>query len=236
MSVPILYSFRRCPYAMRARIVLRQCNIQCELREVVLREKPESMLTASPKGTVPVLILKDGTVIDESLDIMKWALEQHPGFDETRLIKGWRAKTERLIESNDGEFKHHLDRYKYPNRYGDVDSLHHREQAESFLLELTEYLSESEWLMGETPSLCDAAIGPFVRQFAKCGAGLVRPVRIRSCTTLAESIFELGWLYISHEEIPAMGSWHRRGLFSLERKIPRQAPRQAGRKWGCALH
>ena len=95
-------------------------------------------------------------------------LEQHPGFDETHLIKGWREKTERLIESNDGEFKHHLDRYKYPNRYGDVDSLHHREQAESFL-ELTEYLSESEWLMGETPSLCDAAIGPFVRQFANAG-------------------------------------------------------------------
>jgi glutathione S-transferase len=108
---PVLYSFRRCPYAMRARLALTIAGIRCELREVRLRAKPAAMLAASPKGTVPVLVLADGTVLDESLDIMRWALNH-------RDPEAWLTRDDAaLIAMNDGAFKHDLDGYKYPQRH-----------------------------------------------------------------------------------------------------------------------
>ena len=162
MSAPILYSFRRCPYAMRARMALMASGQAVRLREVVLRDKPAEMLKASPKGTVPVLVLEDGTVIDESLDVMTWALEQNdPG--------GWlTADGEALIAEADGPFKEALDRYKYPNRYEDegVDKFEQRAKGREFLAKLDEILKDQTYLLGDAISKADIAIFPFVRQFA----------------------------------------------------------------------
>jgi glutathione S-transferase len=156
---PVLYSFRRCPYAMRARLALTVAGIRCELREIQLRAKPPSMLVASPKGTVPVLVLPDGTVLDESLDIMRWALRQ-------RDPEGWlRNDDAALIAMNDGTFKQDLDRYKYPQRY-DSDPIAHRDRALAFLYTIDARLAGRGQLCGPTRGFADAAIMPFVRQFA----------------------------------------------------------------------
>ena len=110
-ALPVLYSFRRCPYAMRARMAVAVSGAEVELREVVLRDKPPEMLEASPKGTVPVLLLPDGNVLEESLDIMRWALGRNDP-------ENWLAHVDAdLIAANDGPFKQALDRYKYPHRY-----------------------------------------------------------------------------------------------------------------------
>ena len=156
----ILYSFRRCPYAMRARMALIISGQQVELREVVLRDKPDAMLALSPKGTVPVLALPGGAVIDESLDIMHWALRE---YDPERWLDGDDAA---LIATNDGPFKHHLDRYKYAGRYGS-DPLEHRAGAMELLGALEGRLGNVGFLCGPGRTLADIALFPFVRQFAR---------------------------------------------------------------------
>lgn len=159
IAEPVLYSFRRCPYAMRARLALLASGTTCELREVKLSAKPDAMLAASPKGTVPVLVLPDGRVIDESIDIMRWALSQ-------RDPDAWFERDDpELIAANDGSFKHDLDRYKYPERH-DADALDHRARGLEFLRRLDERLGASSFLSGSQVGLTDAAIVPFVRQFA----------------------------------------------------------------------
>ncbi len=163
---PILYSFRRCPYAMRARLALTVAGITCRLREVVLREKPPEMLAASPKGTVPVLVLPDGNVIEESLAIMEWALGQSDPQAWLSPQQGNEADLRALIAACDGPFKQHLDRYKYPNRYGDIDPTEHRSQGHAFLTQLNDRLRAGQQLFGDRISLADIAIFPFVRQFA----------------------------------------------------------------------
>jgi glutathione S-transferase len=150
-ELPILYSFRRCPYAMRARMSIVRTNFQVELREVILRDRPEHMMEVSPKGTVPILLLEDATVIEESLEIMQHVLHWTLSEEEQH----W-------ISRNDDEFKFHLDRYKYPNRYEDVDEVEQRTAASSYLLDLDERLG-SEARLSE--ALSDALF-PFVRQFA----------------------------------------------------------------------
>ena len=158
--LPILYSFRRCPYAMRARLALAANDHQVELREIVLRDKPAAMLDASPKGTVPVLVLPDGTVIDQSLAIMRWACARTPDAE-------WPTDNDAgLIATNDGAFKHHLDRYKYADRY-DVDPIEHRDAATVLLGDLGERLRASGSLGTSPQSMTDLAIMPFVRQFAQ---------------------------------------------------------------------
>jgi glutathione S-transferase len=156
---PVLYSFRRCPFAMRARLALAVSGTGCVLREVKLSAKPEAMLAASPKGTVPVLVLPGGKAIDESLDIMRWALAKQD-------LEGWlEGDDPALIARNDGPFKHDLDRYKYPERYG-ADPLRHRAMGMEFLQELEGRLRRTSQLCGPVRSMADAAIMPFVRQFA----------------------------------------------------------------------
>ena len=156
---PVLYSYRRCPYAMRARLAIAVSGTGCVTREVKLSAKPEAMLAASPKGTLPVLVLPDGRVIDESLDVMRWALAMR---DPEHWLEG---DDTALIDRNDGPFKHDLDRYKYPERYG-VDPLKHRMLGLDFLRELDDRLDHTDQLCGPRRSLADAAIMPFVRQFA----------------------------------------------------------------------
>ncbi|MBE9186231.1 glutathione S-transferase [Microcoleus sp. LEGE 07076] len=165
-TYPILYSFRRCPYAMRARLALMVSNRVCELREVVLRDKPQEMLDVSPKGTVPILIDVDGRVLDESIDIMLWALRQHD--PEKWLIpeQGSVAEMLALIAEFDGGFKYHLDRYKYPERYAGVDAGVHRYEGALFLKKLNAKLNATKYLYGNNVALADRAIAPFVRQFA----------------------------------------------------------------------
>lgn len=165
-ALPILYSFRRCPYAMRARLALLASGIICELREVVLRNKPAELLAASPKGTVPVLITPDGLVIDQSLDIMLWALRQNdPEHGLPTELSTFDTGMD-LLGRCDGEFKHHLDRYKYPQRYEGADKLSSRAAAMLFVGELEARLSQANYLFGSNISIFDAGIAPFVRQFS----------------------------------------------------------------------
>jgi glutathione S-transferase len=161
-EMPVLYSFRRCPYAMRARMALLISATPVRLREVVLRNKPAEMIDASPKATVPVLLLPDGQVIDESLAIMHWALARN---DPNNWLHGSDAESA-LIAEADGPFKDHLDRYKYPTRYENVDPLDHRAGGLEFLEKLDGLIQASGQLMGIKPTLADHAIFPFVRQFA----------------------------------------------------------------------
>ncbi len=163
---PVLYSFRRCPYAMRARMAIAASKQTCALREVVLRSKPPEMIAASPKGTVPVLVLPGGRVIEESLEIMHWALGRNDPEGWLAPLLDDEGELEELIAENDGTFKDNLDRYKYPTRYDDVDPDLHREQGLVFLRKLDARLARHAWLGGERFSLADAAIAPFVRQFA----------------------------------------------------------------------
>lgn len=179
MAVPaaaaVLYSFRRCPFAIRARLALAAAGWQpardLELREVALAAKPPELLEASPRGTVPVLVKPDGEVLSESLAIMRWALER---VDPHGWLAGWDPAAQQamqaLIAENDGPFKHHLDRHRYPERFAGEPDGDHRRQALAILRAWDQRLHAGGWLLGDHPSLADWALLPFVRQF-----GLMEP-------------------------------------------------------------
>ena len=161
-EIPILYSFRRCPYAIRARMAIATAGVTVSLREVLLKDKPSELLAASPKGTVPVLVLPDGGVIEESLEVMWWALKANDP-------KGWLKEGDiesEWIQACDDDFKHWLDRYKYADRYPEHPATTYRERAETFLTKVEGALSNSSGITGDTPSVVDVALFPFVRQFA----------------------------------------------------------------------
>ncbi|MDO9392836.1 MAG: glutathione S-transferase [Methylotenera sp.] len=168
MALNILYSYRRCPYAMRARMALKYAEIPVVIREISLRYKPAEMLKVSPKGTVPVLVFSDDSlnkkvVIEQSLEIMYWALRQ-------RDVDGWLtadgALTEQLIAENDGDFKRVLDKYKYAIRFPEQAVETYRAQGEIFLVKLEVLLNQTQFLLNDKVRLADIAIFPFIRQFA----------------------------------------------------------------------
>ena len=161
---PVLYSFRRCPYAIRARMALYYAGVELELREVLLRDKPPSMLEASAKGTVPVMLLPDGSVIDESVDVMHWALAQHD--PDQWWNEASEAETNSLLEENDFVFKKYLDQYKYADRYPEQPQSFYRAGAENFLQKLEHRLGQQQHLVNKRLGFADVAIFPFVRQFA----------------------------------------------------------------------
>jgi glutathione S-transferase len=164
---PLLHTYRRCPYAMRARMALLEAGIAFDACEIALRDKPPEMLALSPKGTVPVLLLPDGKVIDESLDIMRWAWESH----SSENVKGMWLRSQTtdnlaLLALNDGAFKHQLDRYKYPQKYPETLPEWHRDEAMRGLVQsLENRLTVAPYLGGEQPCASDVAIFPFIRQF-----------------------------------------------------------------------
>jgi len=162
---PVLYSYRRCPYAMRARMAIYLAGLQVEQREIVFWDKPEPMLQASPKATVPVLVLEDGCVIEESREIMEWAFDKvdvpwvSQQIETLERINAW-------IDENDGDFKHWLDRYKYADRFPEQSKVYYRQRGERFLAKLDEALQLQSYLIGEQKSMADLAVFPFIRQFA----------------------------------------------------------------------
>jgi len=162
-NLPILYSFRRCPYAMRARMAIHISSQKCEIREVLLRDKPPSMLEYSSKGTVPVLVLQSGEVIDESLDVIDWALNLNDPDNWQRSKNN--EKTKELIKINDGEFKYHLDRYKYSKRYDNEDPEFHRKKCLSFIEKVNSELQNSKYIFDDAISYIDISLLPFIRQF-----------------------------------------------------------------------
>lgn len=162
-NLPILYSFRRCPYAMRARMAIHISSQKCEIREVLLRDKPPSMLEYSSKGTVPVLVLQSGEVIDESLDVIDWALNLNDPDNWQRSKDN--EKTKELIKINDGEFKYHLDRYKYSKRYDNEDPEFHRKKCLSFIEKVNSELQNSKYIFDDEISYIDISLLPFIRQF-----------------------------------------------------------------------
>lgn len=164
IMLPILYSFRRCPYAIRARMALLYTAQKVELREVFLQDKPPCMLRASPKGTVPVLLMPDGGVIDESIDVMHWSLES--GDPDNWWKEESAREVKALIEENDFEFKQHLDHYKYWQRFPAQSQSHYRAKGEKFLQLLERSLNSQSYLIDDKLGFADVAIFPFVRQFA----------------------------------------------------------------------
>ncbi len=161
MTLPILYSFRRCPYAMRARMALILASKKCELREILLKNKPEEMLEISTKGTVPVLQFQD-RVLDESLDIISWAMESNNSnlhiYSEAEEIFSLE-----LLRLFDTKFKYHLDRYKYSSRY-DAEPQEHQQECRVILEALEVEIDPNPWIFGSTVSLLDISILPFIRQ------------------------------------------------------------------------
>lgn len=199
-STPLLYTYRRCPYAMRARMALLQAGVAFEAHEIALRDKPPAMLAVSPKGTVPVMVLPDGTVLEQSLDIMRWAFAQG-GDDQQWWARAQSPANVALQQTCDGLFKHHLDRYKYPQRFTDAqDPGHHRGQAVAVLLEPLEQQLQPQaqvqvqvqtpsQLGGAIPCAADLGIFPFVRQFAA-----VDPVWFAALPLPAVQHWLAGWL------------------------------------------
>jgi len=163
-KLPVLYSFRRCPYAMRARMTLLYASINLELREVLLKAKPEKMLALSSKGTVPVLALPNAEVLDESYDIIRWALEQND--PQNWVSAELEAEINDLVARNDGQFKIDLDHYKYWQRFPAESREQYRARGELFLTELEVLLSRRPYLLAERITLADIALFPFIRQFA----------------------------------------------------------------------
>lgn len=169
IALPVLYSFRRCPYAMRARLALHVSGLAFEHREVVLKNKPAHMLSLSPKGTVPVLWLRSAAsdqVLEQSVDIMLWALRQNDRLGWLPSAEAATSDATALIAHNDGPFKRQLDRYKYPNRSGLASGLADRDEAALWLHKLDARLRAQPFLAGEQFGLADAALAPFVRQYA----------------------------------------------------------------------
>ena len=149
---------------MRARMVLLHSKIQCEIREIKLSNKPKEMLTISPKGTVPVLILENGDILDESLDVMLWAIEQG---NLRNLFNSGKKEILDLIKINDGEFKDAIDRYKYSSLYPEKPMIEYRKMGELFLEKIESYLEKNKFIFGKNISLADLAIFPFIRQFCR---------------------------------------------------------------------
>lgn len=167
-DLPILYSLRRCPYAMRGRMGIALSKQQVLLREIITKDKPSELLASSAKGTVPVLVLPDGQIIEQSLDVMNWALQQNDPQDLLRSSNPTlNQQVHQLIKVNDDEFIGHLEKYRASVRYRNIDKEQRRQDCEGFISKLEALLTDQAYFFGETPSLADFAVMPFVSQFVR---------------------------------------------------------------------
>ena len=167
-DLPILYSLRRCPYAMRGRMGIALSKQQVLLREIITKDKPSELLASSAKGTVPVLVLPDGQIIEQSLDVMNWALQQNDPQDLLRSNNPTlNQQVHQLITVNDDEFIGHLEKYRASVRYRNIDKEQRRQDCEGFISKLEALLTDQAYFFGETPSLADFAVMPFVSQFVR---------------------------------------------------------------------
>ena len=167
-DLPILYSLRRCPYAMRGRMGIALSQQKVLLREIVTKDKPSELLASSPKGTVPVLVLPNGQIIEQSIEVMNWALQQNDPQDLLRSNNPTLSEqVQQLIKTNDDDFIGHLEKYRASVRYRNVDTEQRRRACEGFISELESKLAQHEYLFGDTPSLADFAVMPFVSQFVR---------------------------------------------------------------------
>lgn len=165
LPLPVLYSFRRCPYAIRARMALCYAGVPVQIHEVALRHKPAELLAVSPKGTVPVLVTPDGEVIDQSMAIMRWALHQND--PDGWIHAGDLQAAQPWIARNDETFKPLLDRYKYAERHPEQSAAEHRANAlDAMIRPMEAQLQQTRWLLGTQISIADVSLFPFVRQFA----------------------------------------------------------------------
>lgn len=164
---PLLFTFRRCPYAIRARLALALARVDYNTLEVDLNNKPERLLQLSPKATVPVLLLADGRLIEQSLDIMLWALQQSGSAEVLPKTDADRAISMQHIAENDGPFKQALNRYKYPERHPEYSAIEHQQAATQWIVQWNSALAMDAYFLGSQPSLADYALLPFIRQFAK---------------------------------------------------------------------
>ena len=170
MKKHILYSFRRCPYAIRARWALRESLVKVELREVDLKNKPVDLIKNSQNKTVPLLILKNGEIIEESLDIILWTLSNSKKSDQKKYFPNdIKEEILNIIRENDQEFKFHLDRFKYASRFDEKDKDYHFYEAQNIIKNWNFLLKDNPkrnfWLVGENETIADWCIWPFVRQF-----------------------------------------------------------------------
>lgn len=190
-TIPLLYSFRRCPYAIRARMAIWSAGIPVRLEEVSLRNKPEAMLKLSSKGTVPVLVDGD-TVLDESLDVMFWALKRNDPYSwYVGLLEEEIESSLELIRENDGEFKHWLDRYKYADRHPECSQEYYRTKCGGFLNRLEAILQQQSYLIRNEITLADIAVFPFIRQFAMVDRDLFDQSPYQALTGWLASMLEL---------------------------------------------
>ncbi len=167
-DLPILYSLRRCPYAMRGRMGIALSQQKVLLREIVTKDKPSELLASSPKGTVPVLVLPNGQIIEQSIEVMNWALQQNDPQDLLRSNNPTLSEqVQQLIKTNDDDFIGHLEKYRASVRYRNIDVEQRRHACEVFISELESKLAQHEYLFGDTPSLADFAVMPFVSQFVR---------------------------------------------------------------------
>ena len=163
---PLLFTFRRCPYAIRARLALALARVDYNIIEVDLKNKPERLLQLSPKATVPVLLLADGSLLEQSLDIMLWALQQSDSANVLPKTDADRVISMQRIAENDGPFKQVLDRYKYPERHPEYSANEHQQAATQWIDQWNSALAMHGYFLGSQPSFADYALLPFVRQFA----------------------------------------------------------------------
>lgn len=166
-TIPILWSFRRCPYAMRARLAIKSSGINVALREILLRDKPDEFIQDSAKATVPVLRLADQTVLDESLDVMHWALSQHDPENWCEVLRREPERTQSFLQELDGSFKSSLDRYKYASRYNESaeEAIRHRSIGADFISSMNDTLGKQAYISGDQAGFLDYASYPFIRQF-----------------------------------------------------------------------
>jgi len=213
VNLPILYSFRRCPYAMRARMAIVYCGVNVELREVDLKNKPDELIKISPKATVPVLIATNGLLFDESLDIIKWAMliRDDDGWSDYNIEQNELASN--LIEENDNEFKSNLDKYKYSKRFSEYSETHYRQQGETYLSKLNTILMNTPFLIKDKLTYVDIAIAPFIRQFANVDIDWFRGSQYQQLVNWLDEILKSTIFMNTMQKYPVWNSDNEKNIF-----------------------